>query len=190
VAWEIARAAGLEVLGAAGFEAEDVIATIAARASGRIEILSGDRDLFALVRDPDVVVLYPEGAGRLATVDEAEITRRYGIAGRDYLAFAVLRGDPSDGLPGLRGIGPKKAVELLRQHGGLDGLLASGRLGPEAADYVARARRVVEPVADIDLAIPDCLVPAAPRDPDRLAALARAWGINGPIARLTQALGR
>jgi hypothetical protein len=97
---EVLRALGICVAGAEGFEAEDVIATIAARTRGPIEIASGDRDLFALVRDPVVKVLYPvRGVSTLVEVDEAEIHRRYGIPGRAYGDFALLRGDPSDGLP-------------------------------------------------------------------------------------------
>src|SRR6266404_6527059 len=80
---EVLGALGIAVAGAEGFEAEDVIATLAARAREPVEIVSGDRDLFALVRDPDVRVLYPlVGVTKLLQVDEAEITRRYGIPGR------------------------------------------------------------------------------------------------------------
>src|SRR5262249_14164006 len=83
---------------------EDVIASWTAQAAGQtVEIISGDRDLFALVRDPYVRVLYPEKKG-LTAVDEAEVTRRYGVPGRLYADFAILRGDPSDGLPGLAGV--------------------------------------------------------------------------------------
>src|SRR5499427_10929576 len=99
------------------------------RARGPVGIVSGDRDCFALVRDPDVVVLYPvRGVTTLVRVDEAEITRRYGIPGRGYLDFALLRGDPSDGLPGVRGIGEKTAAKLIAEHGSLDRLLAAPRL--------------------------------------------------------------
>src|SRR5690242_9078403 len=86
---EVLTALGLSVVGAEGFEAEDVIATIAARTRGAVDVVSGDRDLFALVRDPDVRVLYPQtGVSKLTIVDEAEITRRYGIPGRAYGDFA------------------------------------------------------------------------------------------------------
>ena len=111
---EVLAAAGIPAVGAPGFEAEDVIASLVKRVSGRIEILSGDRDLFALVHDPDVMVLYPERRGEISVIDEAEITRRYEIRGRLYGDFAILRGDPSDGLPGLPGVGAKKAAALAR----------------------------------------------------------------------------
>jgi 5'-3' exonuclease len=94
-------AVGVDQVGVADHEAEDVIATWSALTSGTVEVVSGDRDLFALVEDPRVRVLYPEKGG-LAVVDEAEVTRRYGVPGRRYADFAVLRGDPSDGLPRRR----------------------------------------------------------------------------------------
>src|SRR6185436_8442306 len=156
---DVLRALGFSVVGADGFEAEDVIATIAARCHDRVAIVSGDRDLFALVRDPDVFVLYPQtGVSKLAVVDEAEITRRYGIPGRAYGDFALLRGDPSDGLPGVRGIGEKTATMLVAAHGSLDAILAATDLAPTIAkkldagrDYLAAARRVVLPVPDVPL---------------------------------------
>src|SRR5437016_14589467 len=103
--------------------------TLAARAREPVEIGSGDRDLFALVRDPDVRVLYPlVGVTKLLQVDEAEITRRYGIPGRAYGDFALLRGDPSNGLPGVPGIGEKTEARLIAGHGSLATGLADGRL--------------------------------------------------------------
>ena len=100
VAWDVLRAVGFAVLGARDYEAEDIIASVAKRANGRVEIISGDRDLFALVRDPRVSVIYPQGKGQWLRVDEKEVATRYDIPGRAYADFAVLRGDPSDGLPG------------------------------------------------------------------------------------------
>jgi len=131
---EVLEALGIAVAGAEGFEAEDVIATLAARAREPVEVVSGDRDLFALVRDPDVRVLYPlTGVSKLLEVDEAEITRRYGIPGRAYGDFALLRGDPSDGLPGAAGIGEKTAARLIAEHGSLASVLAARTLPPRAA---------------------------------------------------------
>src|ERR1043166_2419373 len=156
---EVLEAFGIAVVGAEGYEAEDVIATLAARATERVEIVSGDRDLFALVRDADRRVLYPlTGVTKLLEVDEAEVTRRYGIPGRRYGDFALLRGDPSDGLPGVPGIGEKTAAKLIAEHGSIEALLASPSVPPTVArrleaarDYVDAARRVVLPVTDIPL---------------------------------------
>jgi len=194
---EVLTALGLSVVGAAGFEAEDVIATLAARTHGPVAIVSGDRDLFALVRDPDVRVLYPQtGVSKLTIVDEAEIMRRYGIPGRAYGDFAILRGDPSDGLPGVKGIGEKTAAKLVAEYGSLDGIatatdvpLAVARKLEAGRDYLAAARRVVLPVADIPLPSVSLALPSAPAAPETLARLASEHGLDTPITRVQQALG-
>jgi 5'-3' exonuclease len=185
---EVLEAIGISRVGAPGYEAEDVIASLLQHARGRVDIVSGDRDLFALVRDPDIRVLYPKGAGLLEVIDEAEISRRYGIPGRAYGDFAILRGDPSDGLPGLPAVGAKKAADLVRRHGGLEGLLRDGRLTDADRDYLARAIRVVLPVTTIPLPVPDAAIPSAPRDPDRLLALQRQHGLGGAVDRLLRVL--
>lgn len=195
---EVLRALGICVAGAGGFEAEDVIATIAARTRGPVEIASGDRDLFALVRDPDVKVLYPvRGVSTLVVVDEAEIRRRYGIPGRAYGDFALLRGDPSDGLPGVPGIGEKTAATLVARYGTLDTLLAATDLAPalarrlhDASDYLAAARRVVLPVADVPLPALDLALPKRPAHVRTLARLVSELSLAGPVNRLQQALGQ
>jgi 5'-3' exonuclease len=187
---EVMAAIGIAVVGKPDYEAEDIIATVAAMADGRVEIVSGDRDLFALVRDPDVAVLYPEGPGRLALIDEAAIAQKYGIPGRAYADFAILRGDPSDGLPGLSGVGQKKAAALVQRFGGVEAIVEGARLSEADADYLRRARRVVTPVADIPLDLPDCTLPSVPRDPELLHQLAVTHGIKSPVERLTATLGR
>jgi 5'-3' exonuclease len=182
---EVLDAVGVDFVGVPDYEAEDVIATWTARAAGSsVDIVSGDRDLFALVRDPHVRVLYPEKRG-LTSVDEAEVTRRYGVPGHLYADFAILRGDPSDGLPGLAGVGDKKAADLVIRYGGLDGLLASGRLSDADRDYVGRARRVVPPVADLPVELPPGRRPA---DRERAEALAMRYGLRSPLERLLKAL--
>src|SRR5881296_104738 len=193
---DVLAALGVAVAGAEGFEAEDVIATLAARAREPVEIVSGDRDLFALVRDPKVRVLYPlTGVTKLLTVDEAEIHRRYGIPGRAYGDFALLRGDPSDGLPGVPGIGEKTAARLLAAHGSLDSVFAAKTLPSavarrlEAAQaYLAAARRVVPPVAEVRLPPLDLALPKAPRHPRTLARLAREHQLATPVGRVSKAL--
>ena len=185
----VLEAIGVEVIGAAGYEAEDVIASLLPKLDGLVEIVTGDRDLFALVRDPQVRVLYTQqGIGRLAVVDEAEVERRYGIPGRRYGDFAVLRGDPSDGLPGVAGVGEKTAAQLIRRYGDLDALLRSGRLSPEAARYVERARTVAMPVATAAVPHPEGRRAEVPRDPRALARLDERYGIAGSTARLVHAL--
>lgn len=196
VAAELIDLAGLAVVGAADYEAEDVIGALLPKTRGDVAIVSGDRDLFQLVRDPRIWVLYPRrGVSDLIRVDEAEIERRYAIPGRSYADFATLRGDPSDGLPGVRGIGEKTASRLIATYGSLDAILRAARgttSGPLAkvaasADYVERAKRVVRitseaPVGEVDLSLPR-------HAPDkRLAAKARKLALNGPVARLVQAI--
>src|SRR5207237_752930 len=93
-------AVGVDVVGLEGYEAEDIVASLAVKVKTPIEIASGDRDLFSLVRGRDIIVLYPQKGG-MVEVDEAEVARRYSIPGRAYADYAILRGDPSDGLPGI-----------------------------------------------------------------------------------------
>jgi len=194
---EVLRAIGLAVIGAEGFEADDVIGTLTARSRGRVEIVSGDRDLFALVRDPHVRVLYPvKGVSTLAEIDEAEVTRRFGIPGRAYGDYAILRGDPSDGLPGVPGIGEKTASALLREHGSLREILAAANLAPAVArrleaarDYLAAARRVVLPVTTVPLPEVVLDVPSAVAHPRTLARIAAEHRLEGAVERFTRALG-
>src|SRR5438552_3067900 len=186
---KVLAAIGVEVMGAEGFEAEDVIASLLPRLTGMVEIVTGDRDLFALVRDPDVRVLYTQqGIGRLLVVDEAEVERRYGIPGRSYGDFAVLRGDPSDGLPGVPGVGEKTAAQLVRRYKDLDGIIASGRLGDAANAYIERARRVGVPVSVAPVPIPKGARPTKAIDPGALAKLNERYGIGGVTERLLRAL--
>lgn len=186
---EVLDALGVEFVGAEGYEAEDVIATWTAATPGTVEIASGDRDLFALVEDPRVRVLYPDRAG-LAIVDEVEVSRRYGIPGRRYADFAILRGDPSDGLPGLRGVGAAGAAALIRQHGGVGGLLEGGRLSEADRAYLERALRVVAPVTTAPVALPAGRRDAYPLHPQSLASLADALGVHKPIDRLLSVLAQ
>jgi 5'-3' exonuclease len=185
----VLAAIGVEVIGAEGFEAEDVIASLLPKITGKVEIVTGDRDLFALVRDPDVSVLYTQqGIGRLLVVDEAEVERRYGIPGRSYGDFAVLRGDPSDGLPGVQGVGEKTAAQLVRRFKDLDGIVASGKLGEAANAYIQRARRVGVPVGFAPVPMPEGVRPTRATDPAALAKMNEKYGIGSVTERLLRAL--
>jgi 5'-3' exonuclease len=180
-------AIGIDFVGGPGLEAEDVIASWVDQIDGRVEIVSGDRDLFALIRDPNIKVLYPEKGG-LAEVDEAEVTRRYGIPGRLYADFAILRGDPSDGLPGLAGVGAKTAAALVTKYGGVEALIASGQLSQAACDYVRLAREVVRPGSPDPVALPLGTRSEWPVDSAALDNLAIELGIRDSVDRLLQAL--
>ena len=183
----VLKAIGLNWVGKPGYEAEDIIASLARRVDPPIEVYSGDRDLFAIIRDPDVVVLYPEKTG-LAVVDEADVEKRYGIPGRSYAEFAILRGDPSDGLPGVPGVGAKTAAGLVRRHQTLEGILAGLDWSEETRDYIRRARQVVYPVEDLALEDPVPGLPAEPADQAALERLNRELGIETSTTRLFNAL--
>lgn len=203
---EVLRALGIARLGHPGFEADDVMATLAERSArvGRaVDIVTGDRDLFQVVDDGrSVRVLYTgKGVRNLQIVDQAWLLRTYGVGtGRGYAEMAVLRGDPSDGLPGVAGVGEKTAVGLLGRYGGLAGLLAAveardpgispGQLSRLVAahEYLAVAPTAVEVVRDIALPEVDDTLPAQPADVPALAELADRWGLRGSVNRVLAAL--
>jgi 5'-3' exonuclease len=187
VVMECLAAVGIDAVGVAGYEAEDVIASLAAHVETPIEIYSGDRDLFTLIRDREIVVLYPEKTG-LAVVDEAEVERRYAIPGRAYADFAMLRGDPSDGLPGVAGIGAKKAADLVRRHGSVAAMLKAGIFRSADADYLEKARRIVPPVSDLDIEVPRGRRDRWPDDPARVEELGRRYGVASSFERVLKAL--
>ena len=193
---EILDAFGISVAAAEGYEAEDVIATLVERLGGPVEIVTGDRDLFAIVRDPDVRVLYTlRGVSELAHVDENWIRTKYGIPGDRYFDYAVLRGDPSDGLPGVHGIGEKTASALVAKYGSLDAILSATDVSPTiraklrtSADYLAAARRVVWMARDAPVTGGDGTLPRIPAHPRQLDALAERYGLVAAVKRLADAL--
>ena len=194
---EMLRALGLSTANASECEAEDVIATLTTRIAGPIEIVSGDRDLYTLVRDPRIRVLFTvKGVSELAAVDQAWIAAKYGIPGDRYMDYAILRGDPSDGLPGVRGIGEKTASQLLAKYGSLDGILAAKDLSPTiraklnaSKDYVVAARTVVGPVLNCEIEVTgDGSLPKAPPEPMHVAALAQRYGVEASARRVVEAL--
>ena len=193
---EMLDAFGISVAAADGYEAEDVIATLVARTDDSVEIVTGDRDLFQLVRDPNVRVLYTlRGVTELAHVDEAWIHAKYGIPGDHYFDYAVLRGDPSDGLPGVRGIGEKTASDLVRKYGSLDAILAASDLSPTiraklraSADYLVAARKVVLMPRDAPVTSGEGTLPRTPAHPELVLALAKRYALEGAAKRLVEAL--
>jgi 5'-3' exonuclease len=183
----ILEAIGVDMVGVQEYEAEDVIATWSRLAEGTVEIASGDRDLFALVEDPRVRVLYPEKSG-LSVIDEAEVTRRYGIPGRRYADFAILRGDPSDGLPGLKGVGSVTAAGMIRRYGNIAGILRERELRDADREYLESAVRVVAPVADLPIELPAGRRDSYPVDAAALQDLAGRFRAGESAARLLAAL--
>lgn len=194
---ELVSLCGVAVAGCPGYEAEDVIGALAPRCPGKVEIVSGDRDLFQLVRDPDVAVLYPKrGVSDLSLVDEAYIAEKYGIPGRAYGDFALLRGDTSDGLPGVPGIGEKTAALLIARYGSFVRVIeeakrcdGTGVLGKVRGsfDYLRRAAEVVLISPDIPLGPVDLTRPRnAP--PPEVFERAESYGLKNAISRLVSAL--
>ncbi|WP_141015755.1 5'-3' exonuclease [Nocardioides sambongensis] len=199
---EVLSAFGIAVVGAEGYEADDVIGTLATGAGMPVDVVTGDRDLFQLVDDAaGVRILYiGRGVGRHERVDEEWVSAKYGVTAGQYADFATLRGDASDGLPGVKGVGEKTAASLLTQYDDLAGVRAAGAdpassLGPavrrrlaEAADYLDVAPRVVAVARDIDLDRGALALPAAPVDAERLDELAERWGLATPVSRLAGVL--
>jgi len=187
VIMEALEAVGLDALGLEDYEAEDIIASLVDKVEKPVEIWSGDRDLFSLVRDGEVKVLYPEKAG-LAVIDEAEVRRRYGVPGRAYSDFAILRGDPSDGLPGIAGVGPKKAADLVKRYGSIQGMLDAGIFRDADAEYLEKAQRAVPPVRTLNLRVPPGRRDRYPEHPEKMAELAKRYGVTSSFDRLVTAL--
>lgn len=192
---EVLEAAGITHAQSTGMEADDVIATlIATKPSDEMAaVVSGDRDLLCLVRDPDVRLLYPtKGVGNLTEFDERAVEDKYGIPPRLYQDFAIMRGDPSDELPGVPGVGPKRAVELLQRYGSVDGVLKSldelpermARAFADARDYISAMRTVVGLVVDA----PVDATPSHDPDVEALEGLAEAYNLGSSAKRLAQAL--
>ncbi|WP_442937097.1 5'-3' exonuclease [Nocardioides sp. CF8] len=199
---EVLDAFGISIVGADDYEADDVIGTLATNATMPVDIVTGDRDLFQLVDDAaEVRVLYvARGVAKHERMTEHVVVEKYSVLPQQYADFATLRGDASDGLPGVAGVGDKTAASLLLSYGDLSGIRAAAAdpgsaLGPgprgkilAAADYLEVAPTVVAVARDIDLGTPDCTLPRSPKDPEALAALAERWGLNSPVERLTKVL--
>jgi 5'-3' exonuclease len=199
---EVLEAFGICVVGADEHEADDVIGTLATGAGKPVDIVTGDRDLFQLVDDEaEVRVLYTaRGVGRHERVTNDWVRAKYDIDAAQYAAFATLRGDSSDGLPGVAGIGEKTAATLLNRFGDMDAIIAAAAdpdadLGPaprrrikEAAAYLEVAPTVVAVVRDLDLGEYDATLPRTPAHPDRVIELDQRWGLGGSAVRLVEAL--
>jgi 5'-3' exonuclease len=199
---DVLHAFGVAVVGADGYEADDIIGTLSQQAGMPVDVVTGDRDLFQLVDDDvEVRILYiARGVGRHERVTNSVVREKYGIDGRQYADFAALRGDPSDGLPGVAGIGEKTAATLLQRFESIAGLRAaaedpSTNIAPsprrkirDAAAYLEVAPTVVAVARDIDLGAHDLTLPLTPRDPERLIALSHEWNLESPIARFVETL--
>jgi 5'-3' exonuclease len=207
---ELLDAFGIPTAGAPGFEADDVIGTLAAaERRDPVVVVSGDRDLLQVVADDPVpvrVLYLGRGLSKATMFGPAEVAEHYGLpverAGAGYAELALLRGDPSDGLPGVPGIGEKTAATLLARYGSLKRILAAAS-DPKstlpkayrakllaAADYIEAAVAVVRVATDapVTLSTPTDTLPLAAADPQRVADLAIHHGVGSPVARLQKAL--
>jgi 5'-3' exonuclease len=201
VIMEVLAAAGVATAGAVGYEADDIIGTLAAHADRPVEVVTGDRDLFQVVEDErGVRVLYiGRGLAKLEVIDEAAVTAKYQIPGRSYAAFAALRGDPSDGLPGVPGVGEKTAAALVRSFGSVERMLRAIDAGHggwpagtraklvAARPYLEACGPVVAVATDAPLPEVDGHLPIRPPDPAALARLDERWGLSGPLGRMMSA---
>ncbi|MCX6461784.1 MAG: 5'-3' exonuclease [Actinobacteria bacterium] len=199
---DVLESLGIPRIGVAGFEADDVIATLATRSACGVRIVSGDRDLFQLVDDArDVKVVYTaRSVSRPDIYDQAAIAAKYAIPGDRYADFSILRGDPSDGLPGVKGIGEKTAASLITDHGSLAAVRAAAaddsvtmaagvrRKLLEAADYLDLAPNVVSVVRDVPIPPHDARIVPAPTDVARFEQLVTRWGLGGSAVRAAEAL--
>ena len=207
---ELLDAFGIPTAGAEGFEADDVLGTLAARERrSPVVVVSGDRDLLQVVADAPIpvrVLYLGRGLTKATLFGPAEVAEHYGVpvdrAGPAYAELALLRGDPSDGLPGVPGVGEKTAATLLAQHGSLADILAAAN-NPKskmakglrakllaATDYIEAAGTVVRVATDapVTLSTPSDALPLVAADPKRTAKLANELGVGSPIARLQKAL--
>jgi len=200
---EALDALGVCVLGAADHEADDVVGSLAAQSPVPVDVVTGDRDLFQLVDDARGarVIYTARGMSKLELVTDQVVRSKYGIDPGQYVDFAVMRGDASDGLPGVAGIGEKTAANLLGEYGHLDGIRAAAadrtvpmsaalrvKIG-SAADYLDVARKVVQVVRDLRFPTFDARI--RPLTDERHAAVARLseqWGLGGAATRVTAAL--
>ncbi len=194
---QLLEAMGIPVIGAAHHEADDVLGSLAAQHNGRCWVVSGDRDLFQLVDETTRVIWVGQGVAKHQVVDSAWLVDKYGIRPERYVDFSVLRGDPSDGLPGVKGVGEKSAARLTKSFASLEELVraaleGTGSIPPairssiaDSADYVMRAEAVVSVVLDLPLASPVRLPLAV--DAARVEQLAARLGLSGPLSRLVGA---
>lgn len=210
---DVLRALGIARVAAPGHEADDVIGALAAHArpGWDVEVVTGDRDLFQVVQDErpqggSARVLYVgRGVRNLEVIDQARLREKYGVpSGRAYADLAILRGDPSDGLPGVSGVGEKTAAALLAKYHDLAGVRRAvadphASLAPGTRTKLAAAGDYLDAADVVVLVATDCidessaralddLVPVTPRDPEALVELSARWNLDSSLARVVEAL--
>ncbi|AZS43518.1 5'-3' exonuclease [Microbacterium oleivorans] len=190
---------GIPIVGAAEHEADDVIGTLASTSTTPVDVITGDRDLFQLVNDSrGVRVIYTgRGMSKLEVLTDEVVVSKYRVLPSQYADFAAMRGDASDGLPGVAGVGEKTAATLLAAHGDLAGIRRAADAGEgmsagvrakilAAAEYLDVAPRVVEVVRTLDLPDVDSRISAP--DDDAVTQLADTWSLGSSAKRAAAAL--
>jgi 5'-3' exonuclease len=202
IIYDVLAATGVAMAGANGYEADDVIGTLSAAAEQPVEVVTGDRDLFQLVDDErGVRIAYiARGLAKMEMVDEAGVTARYQIPGKSYAAFAALRGDPSDGLPGVPGVGEKTAAALVRVFGSVEAMLTALDQGHGGFPMGSRAKLVasrayleaclpvVRVATDAPVRLDGGMLPSVPADGRRVAELDERWDLGTSLGRMLSAL--
>ena len=194
---------GIPVVGVDDYEADDVMATYAEVEKGPIRIVTGDRDLFQMVDDKrNIKVVYlAKGISQHDLVDLKYVSDRYQIPGERYALFAMFRGDPSDGLPGVRGIGEKGAAVIANNFANVDDVLAGAHSAHESlppalakkiiagSDYLKIAPTVVQVARNVSLPRVDISMPTAPKDLSQIYQFKERYGLGASVDRLISALG-
>lgn len=200
---DLLDAFGIPMLGVDDYEADDVMATFAVKEKGPIRVVTGDRDLFQMVDDKrDVKIVYlARGISQHDLVDSKWVAEKYGIPGDRYALFAMFRGDPSDGLPGVRGIGEKGAALIANHFGTVDEALAGAKAEHPAltkslakkiidgADYLKIAPTLVHCAKDVAIPKMDIAMPKKPEDLSTIYQMKDEYGLGASVDRLISALG-
>jgi 5'-3' exonuclease len=200
---DVLDAFGIAVVGIDDYEADDVMASFAAREAGPIRIVTGDRDMFQLVDDiRDVKIVYlAKGISQHDLVDTKWIANKYEIPGDRYALFAIFRGDPSDGLPGVKGIGEKGSATICREFATVEDVIFAAKNNHpsltsnlinkilDGQDYLAIAPKLVQCARDVFLPRIDLSLPKKPSDLSQIYALQKQYGLGASIDRMIAALG-
>ena len=199
---DLLDAFGIPMVGVDDYEADDVMATFAVREKGPIRIVTGDRDLFQLVDDKrDVKVVYlAKGISQHDLVDISWVANKYSIPGDRYALFAMFRGDPSDGLPGVKGIGEKGSALIANNFASVDDALAGAKAGHEVlsaslakkivegANYLKIAPTLVNCARDVAIPAMKIDMPTKPEDLSEIYAIKDEYGLGASVDRLISAL--
>ena len=200
---DLIDAFGIPMVGVDDYEADDVMATFAGREKGPIRVVTGDRDLFQMVDDKrDVKIVYlARGISQHDLVDSKWVAEKYSIPGDRYALFAMFRGDPSDGLPGVKGIGEKGAALIANHYATVEEALAGARAGdaelPAALakkiiageEYLKIAPTLVHCAKDVAIPAMDIKMPSKPADLSLIYQMKEEYGLGASVDRLISALG-